>query len=84
MSNIETAMNVSKVAIALDHLRNNRIEYLILLLISHMVGVTGQVVDKAQGMCLWLVGSITTESPSKRTESWYDTVTLTVRKVPRN
>ncbi len=51
MSNIETAMNVSKVAIALDHLRNNRIEYLILLLIGHMVGVTSQVVDKAQGIC---------------------------------
>ncbi len=51
MSNIETAMNVSKVAIALDHLKNNRIEYLILLLITHMAGFTGQVVDKAQGMC---------------------------------
>jgi hypothetical protein len=51
MSNIETAMNVSKVAIALDHLKNNRIEYLILLLITHMAGLTGQVVDKAQGMC---------------------------------
>lgn len=51
MSNIETAVTVSKVAIALDHLRNNRIEYLILLLLSHLVGVTSQVVDKAQGMC---------------------------------
>jgi hypothetical protein len=51
MSNIETVVGASKVAIALDHLRNNRIEYLILLLLSHLVGVTSQVVDKAQGMC---------------------------------
>lgn len=48
---VETVMNVSKVAIALDHLRNNRIEYLILLLISHMAGVTSAGLDKVQGMC---------------------------------
>jgi len=48
---VETAMNVSKVAIALDHLRNNRIEYLILLLIGHIAGVTTAAFDKAQGMC---------------------------------
>ncbi len=47
----DTVMNVSKVAIAIDHLRNNRIEYLILLLLSHMVGLTATAVDKAQGVC---------------------------------
>lgn len=45
------AIAVSKFAIALDHLRNNRIEYLVLLLLSHMVGVTTTVYEKAQGMC---------------------------------
>ena len=45
------AIAVSKVAIALDHIRNNRIEYLVLLLLSHMVGVTTTVYEKAQGMC---------------------------------
>lgn len=47
----ETAVAVSKVAIALNHIRNNRIEYLVLLLLSHMVGVTATVYEKASGMC---------------------------------
>lgn len=47
----ENAIAVSKFAIALDHLRNNRIEYLVLLLLSHMVGVTTKVYEKASGMC---------------------------------
>ena len=51
ISTPETAVAVSKVAIALDHLRNNRIEYLVLLLLSHMVGVTTKVYEKASGMC---------------------------------
>ena len=48
---VETAVGVSKVAIALDHIKNNRIEYLVLLLLSHMVGVTTKVYDHAVGMC---------------------------------
>ncbi len=48
---VETVMNVSKFAIALDHLKNNRIEYLILLLLSHMVGFTAIAAEKAQGVC---------------------------------
>ena len=48
---VETAIGVSKIAIAIDHLRNNRIEYLVLLLLSHMVGVTTKVYEKASGMC---------------------------------
>lgn len=47
----ETAIAVSKVAIALNHIRNNRIEYLVLLLLSHLVGVTTTVYEKASGMC---------------------------------
>ena len=47
----ETAIGVSKLAIAIDHLRNNRIEYLLLLLLSHMVGITTKVYEKASGMC---------------------------------
>ena len=38
----ETVMNVSKVALAIDHIRNNRIEYLIVLLLSLTVIVTGK------------------------------------------
>ena len=50
-STVENAVAVSKVAIAIDHIRNNRIEYLVLLLLSHMVGVTTTVYEKASGMC---------------------------------
>ena len=48
---VETAIGVSKFAIAMDHIRNNRIEYLVLLLLSHMVGITTKVYDHAAGMC---------------------------------
>ena len=48
---VENAIAVSKVAIALDHIKNNRIEYLVLLLLSHMVGVTTKIYDHAAGMC---------------------------------
>lgn len=47
----ENAIAASKFAIAIDHIRNNRIEYLVLLLLSHMVGVTTKVYEKASGMC---------------------------------
>jgi len=40
-----------KVATAIDHLKNNRIEYLVLLVLSHMLGFTGIVIDKAAGVC---------------------------------
>lgn len=48
---VENAIAVSKFAIALNHIKNNRIEYLVLLLLSHMVGVTTNVYNYAQGMC---------------------------------
>ena len=48
---VETAMNASKLLMALDHLKNNRIEYLLLLAIGHLVGATAFVADKAAGVC---------------------------------
>ncbi len=50
-SQLESVVGVTKLAVAMDHLRNNRIEYLILLLLSHMVGFTSIALDKAQGLC---------------------------------
>ena len=47
----ETAMNASKIVMCLDHIKNNRIEYLILVAIGHMIGATSFVVDKAAGVC---------------------------------
>lgn len=47
----ETAVNVSKVLIVLDHLKNNRIEYLLLIGLGHLVGATAYVSERAAGIC---------------------------------
>jgi len=48
---IEPAAKVVKVATAIDHVKNNRIEYLVLLVLSHMLGLTSVFIDKASGVC---------------------------------
>ena len=48
---VEAATKVVKVATAIDHIKSNRIEYLVLLVLSHMLGLTSVFFDKAQGLC---------------------------------
>ena len=48
---VDGAMKVGKLATAMDHLRNNRIEYLVLLVFSHMLGITDLAISKASGVC---------------------------------
>jgi hypothetical protein len=48
---VDGAMKVGKFATAMDHIRNNRIEYLVLLVFSHMLGITDIVVSRASGVC---------------------------------
>lgn len=47
----ETAVNVSKVVVLLDHIKNNRIEYLLLVAIGHLVGATAFISERAAGVC---------------------------------
>ncbi len=47
----ETAVNASKVVVILDHIKNNRIEYLLLVAIGHLVGATSYVTERAAGVC---------------------------------
>jgi len=47
----ETVLATAKVATALDHLKNNRIEYLMVLLISHFFGITDIVISQVNGVC---------------------------------
>lgn len=47
----EAAMNASKIVMCIDHVKNNRIEYLLLVAIGHLVGATSFVFDKAAGVC---------------------------------
>ncbi len=42
---------VSKFAIAMNHIKNNRIEYLIVMLLAHMVGLTSKAAEHASGVC---------------------------------
>lgn len=47
----ETIVASAKVATALDHLKDNRIEYLMVLLISHFFGITDIVMSQVNGVC---------------------------------
>jgi hypothetical protein len=47
----ETVTSGVKVATALDHLKNNRIEYLLVLILSHFLGLTEMLLSHAHGVC---------------------------------
>jgi hypothetical protein len=47
----ETIVATTKVITAIDHLKNNRIEYLLVLLISHFLGLTDSLIAQVQGVC---------------------------------
>jgi len=48
---IDTVVKVGKSAALLRHLQQNRIEYLVLLLFSHMLGLTDMVISRTAGVC---------------------------------
>ena len=48
---IDTCVKVTKGAAALNHLKQNRIEYLVLVVFSHMLGLTDLLASKASGVC---------------------------------
>lgn len=50
-SAVDGAIKTARVAAAMNHLRNNRIEYLVLLVFSHMLGITDLAIQKASGVC---------------------------------
>ena len=47
----ETAVAMTKGAAAMNHLKNNRIEYLVLVLFSHVLGLTDLALSHASGVC---------------------------------
>ena len=51
-ANLETAIQVSKWASLIDHLKNNRIEYLLVVGILHIVGITNKAYAQVSGVCL--------------------------------
>ena len=51
----ETVVATTKMAMVIDHLKNNRIEYLVLVLFSHVLGLTSKAQEHVAGVCwLWL------------------------------
>lgn len=40
-----------KVASAITHLKNNRIEYLLLVIVSHFLGITEILLSRVNGVC---------------------------------
>ena len=48
---VDACVKVTKGAAALNHLKQNRIEYLVLMVFSHMLGLTDIVLSKTSGVC---------------------------------
>ena len=51
MTATDAAVTASKIVVILDHIKNNRIEYLLLVAIGHLVGATAYVSERAAGVC---------------------------------
>lgn len=47
----EVAITTSKAVVVMDHIKNNRIEYLVLAVLAHLVGWTTEATTYVQGMC---------------------------------
>ena len=52
MKTVETVVEVTKWASLMNHLKNNRIEYLLLVGILHLVGFTNKAYSQVSGVCL--------------------------------
>ncbi len=52
MKTAETVVEVGKWTSFVDHLKNNRIEYLLCLGILHLIGVTNKAYAQISGVCL--------------------------------
>jgi len=50
--NPETVKSVVTATSVISHLRNNRIEYLALTILLHLIGATNYAFDKASGVCV--------------------------------
>lgn len=50
--NTETAVTAGKYASIISHIKNNRVEYLVLALLAHAVGITDRILQETSGVCL--------------------------------
>lgn len=47
----DVAITTSKIVVLMDHIKNNRIEYLLLLALGHLAGATTFLAERASGVC---------------------------------
>ena len=52
MKTVETVVEAGKWASIASHLKNNRTEYLLLVILAHAVGLTDKVLAQTSGVCL--------------------------------
>jgi hypothetical protein len=50
--NAETVVTTGKYASIISHIKNNRIEYLVLAVLAHLVGITDKIISQTNGVCL--------------------------------
>ena len=50
--NVETVVEAGKWASLVNHIKSNRIEYLVLIVLAHTLGLTQRVLDQTSGVCL--------------------------------
>lgn len=51
MEATDAAVKTARAVVILDHLRNNRLEYLVLLAIGSVLGWTQEALTHVQGVC---------------------------------
>ena len=49
---VETTVTAGKYASIISHIKNNRIEYLVLIVLAHAVGLTDRILSQTSGVCL--------------------------------
>jgi len=52
MKTAETVVTAGKYATIINHIKNNRIEYLVLIVLAHAVGITDKILQQTSGVCL--------------------------------
>ena len=52
MKAAETVVTTGKWAALVSHVANNRIEYIGLMIILHLVGITDKILEQTNGVCL--------------------------------
>jgi hypothetical protein len=48
----QTVLEITKWASMMNHLKNNRIEYLLCVGILHIIGITNKAYEQVSGVCI--------------------------------